>query len=279
MMKKNNWFFLLFALFVIVGCKPSVPSEYLQPDEMEDILYDYHMAEAMARLSTGNRPVNEMAYKYAVFEKYGITEAQFDSSLVYYMRHTERLHVIYTNLSERISKESEAMGASSGNTLTNYVSANGDTADIWNRSRAFVLSKKAPFNVFSYTVKADTSFRKGDGFELRFNSQFIMQDGIREGTAVLALRFTNDSVASMKASVYGSQPNVLRLDAPIDQAVKEVKGFFLFNKNSSDQESETTLKLMIIKDISLVWTRKRKEEWKLQPDSLKIDTIMPPIKQ
>lgn len=279
MMKRSKWFFLLFALFVIAGCKPTVPSEYLQPDEMEDILYDYHMAEAMARLSTGNRQINEKVYKYTIFEKYGITEAQFDSSLVYYMRHTERLHIIYANLSERISKESESMGSSSGNTFTNYASANGDTVDVWNRSRAFVLSKNAPFNVFSYTVKADTSFRKGDGFELRFNSQFIMQDGVREGSAVLVLKFANDSVASMKASVYASQPNVLRLDAPIDQSVKEVKGYFLFNKHSSDQESTTTLKLMIIKDITLIRTRKRKEEWKLQTDSLKIDTIMPPIKR
>ena len=32
----------------LVGCKPGTPSEYIQPDEMEDILVDYHMAKAMA---------------------------------------------------------------------------------------------------------------------------------------------------------------------------------------------------------------------------------------
>lgn len=32
----------LTLAFVLVSCKPSVPSKYLSPGEMEDILYDYH---------------------------------------------------------------------------------------------------------------------------------------------------------------------------------------------------------------------------------------------
>ena len=31
---------LLFAL--VFSCKPQVPDEYIQPDEFEDILYDFH---------------------------------------------------------------------------------------------------------------------------------------------------------------------------------------------------------------------------------------------
>ena len=35
---------LLFAL--VFSCKPQVPDEYIQPDEFEDILYDFHLAMA-----------------------------------------------------------------------------------------------------------------------------------------------------------------------------------------------------------------------------------------
>ena len=37
--------YLLFAVGVfvmIVGCKPGTPSEYIQPDDKEDILVEYH---------------------------------------------------------------------------------------------------------------------------------------------------------------------------------------------------------------------------------------------
>ena len=44
-------FYFLTLLFLscslLYSCKPQVPGEYLQPDEMEDILYDYHIALGM----------------------------------------------------------------------------------------------------------------------------------------------------------------------------------------------------------------------------------------
>lgn len=30
------------VVFGLFSCKPSVDSDYIQPDEMEDILYEYH---------------------------------------------------------------------------------------------------------------------------------------------------------------------------------------------------------------------------------------------
>ena len=44
---------LLIVLMLLVACKPTVPSQYIQPDDMEDMLYDYHLAEAMARSEYG----------------------------------------------------------------------------------------------------------------------------------------------------------------------------------------------------------------------------------
>ena len=44
----------LLVLMLVVACKPTVPSEYIQPGEMEDILYDYHLALAMSRQKSVN---------------------------------------------------------------------------------------------------------------------------------------------------------------------------------------------------------------------------------
>ena len=36
---------LAVGLLFLSACKPKVPKEYIQPDEMEDLLYDYYVAQ------------------------------------------------------------------------------------------------------------------------------------------------------------------------------------------------------------------------------------------
>jgi len=34
---------LVLVLLVVSACSPTVPAQYIQPDDMEDILYDYFL--------------------------------------------------------------------------------------------------------------------------------------------------------------------------------------------------------------------------------------------
>ena len=40
---------LLLIILITASCKPSVPSKYIQPNDMEDILYEYHLSQALAK--------------------------------------------------------------------------------------------------------------------------------------------------------------------------------------------------------------------------------------
>ena len=90
----------LLALLLVMACTPTVPSQYIQPSEMEDILYDYHVAQAMARVEHPGEAgeVEKNRNFLAVLNKYGVTQADFDSSLVYYYSHLDRLKKIYTEV-------------------------------------------------------------------------------------------------------------------------------------------------------------------------------------
>ena len=46
---KGKSVFAVFMLGMIVACKPSIPRKYIQPDKMEKILYDYHLAQGIAQ--------------------------------------------------------------------------------------------------------------------------------------------------------------------------------------------------------------------------------------
>lgn len=263
----RKWLALFLLMGTLFACKPQVPREYLQPGEMEDILFDYHLAQGMAQQKGGEGGVSgsmyQLAFREAVFKKHGITEAEFDSSMVYYQRHTERLKGIYENLAKRLSAEAQSLGASVDdvNSLGD-IQMSGDTANVWKGEQALVLSPNAPFNHYSFDIKADSSFHKGDRFILNFKSQFIYQDGMRDGVAYLAVVFDNDSVATglARISSEGKQTVIVNNDANL--GIKEVKGYFVLSK-SMESASATTLRLMFITQISLIrvhQTEQPKEE-------------------
>lgn len=236
----------------MVSCTPSVPDRYIQPDKMEDILYDYHIADAMYQSNSGEA-ATMIAYKTAVLKKNGVSEAEFDSSMVYYTRHTRLLQKIYESLSTRLSKEALALGASASE-INQYSlnSANGDTTNVWTGERSIVFSPYRPFNLSSFTLKTDTTYKAGDNLWLNFDTQFIYQEGSREAVAMLSVKFNNDSVSSQ--NVYVSTPNhyTLQISDNNHVGIKEIKGYFILNKGNSADAYSTTFKLMIISNISLI---------------------------
>ena len=142
---------------------------------MEDILFDYHVADAMATLEYGeNADYNARLYKLGVLKKHGVTEADFDSSMVYYTRHADRLRSIYENLATRMTNEAMALGADA-NDVNRYQIADGDTANIWSQPRNIVMMTEAPYNVVSFHTEADSSYHKGDRFVMAYDAKFLYQ--------------------------------------------------------------------------------------------------------
>lgn len=264
------------VLPLTVGCKPGVPSEYIQPGDLEDILYDYHVADGMATQKSGNHDFYLRAYRLAVLKKHGITEAELDSSLVYYTRHTELLHQIYEHLAKRLSDEAVALGASaSGIDRYNTLSTTGDTASIWKGESSAIFVPKPPFNQLSFSVKADTTFHKGDVILLHFRAQFIYQDGIRDGVAVLAVRFGNDSITSQMMRVTSSDSYTLQVRDDNHLGIKEVSGFIMLNKSLSPDQPSTTLQMMAVNRLRLIriHEQKNKKADKAAADSIKTDSV------
>ena len=96
MRRKNiTWVWLLGAAFYGRGVVSKCLQNIIQPDRMENILYDYHLSISMGNNLSYSDNYQKEAYKNYVFEKHHITEAEFDSSMVWYTRHTEELASLY----------------------------------------------------------------------------------------------------------------------------------------------------------------------------------------
>lgn len=246
---------VMALLFCVSSCKPSLPSGVLSKGKMTDILYDYHLALAMAHMDDNGDKGQSLAYREAVLRKHDVTSAEFDSSMVYYMRHTELLEDVYKDLTDRYNNEITAMGGSAkeGGEFAN-LSATGDTANVWNLATSMVFMPVKPFNSTSFDIKVDSTFHKGDRLMLDFDAQFIYQDGMRNGVAMLAVQFGNDSIAQRTIMIQSTQHYSVELSDADLLGIKSVKGYFMLmnDDNGTGVSSQTTLKLMFLEHIKLI---------------------------
>jgi len=246
---------VMALLFCVSSCKPSLPGGVLSKGKMTDILYDYHLALAMAHMDDNGDKGQSLAYREAVLRKHDVTSAEFDSSMVYYMRHTELLEDVYKDLTDRYNNEITAMGGSAkeGGEFAN-LSATGDTANVWNLSTSMVFMPVKPFNSTSFDIKVDSTFHKGDRLMLDFDAQFIYQDGMRNGVAMLAVQFGNDSIAQRTIMIQSTQHYSVELSDADSLGIKSVKGYFMLmnDDNGTGVSSQTTLKLMFLEHIKLI---------------------------
>ena len=98
---RHSHIVILFLVF-LVACSPKVPREYIQPDDMEDILYDYFVSQGIVKEEgLDNTDYRRELYFETVLKKYDLTRAEFDSSLVYYYTRSDRFVKIWKNVQEK----------------------------------------------------------------------------------------------------------------------------------------------------------------------------------
>ncbi|MBR4191869.1 MAG: DUF4296 domain-containing protein [Prevotella sp.] len=266
------------SVLCIVSCKPGVPKEVIQPDDMEDILYDYYVSQGIASMpgpQSGSEDYKRDMYFNSVLNKYGVTRAEFDSALVYYYTRADRFVEIYKSVQERMSEEALNLGATEGEVerFTAMQSLSGDTASIWEGMKSARLMPQAPYNKMQFVQKADTSFRKGDSFMLSFKSDFLYQGGNKDALLYLAVKYTNDSIVAQATHFSVSGINQLRIN-PVDLMPKEIMGYFYLGQG---YEKSSDLRLLSISDIQLIRFHKKKEEGAeektletpIEPDSIR----------
>ena len=244
-MRRNRKSYLQVLLLVgllLSACKPSIPTEIIQPDDMEDLLYDYYVAQNITGDQHDGYDYRAKYNNGLVFKKHGVTEAEFDSSLVYYYNHIEDLYKIYESVQARLSNEAIELGASVGD-VERYMkrSLSGDTMDIWTGHRHHLLFPQPPYNIFQFVQKADTACRANDSYMMTFGSSFLVQSGSRSATALLSVVYENDSVFTKSISVPLS--GTINLDIPeCGLRAKEFRGYFYMpERQGADNASDMCL--------------------------------------
>ncbi len=234
-------FLTLTGVLLFSSCKKGVPSSLLQPKEMEDVLYDYHLAQAVGNDFNGEERYMKELILRDVFEKHHTTQAQFDSSLVWYTRNTQRLSQIYENLSKRYQKVDSALVVIEEGQAQRAKAIVGDTVDIWTNERLCCLSTVPLANKLVFNIETtDTNFKARDSYRWTLDAHFLQRDTAgRYALMQLSVLYRNDSTASVHKNLAEGRNSLF---LPTDTLpILSVRGDVYFRNDTTDGQIRTLL--------------------------------------
>lgn len=277
-MNKRILLFAILAAILLFGCSPAMPPGIISEKDMEDILVDYHLAQGMAE--TADKPLNEMRYRYiqAVFRKHGVTEAEFDSSMVYYSGYAEKLADIYKNVLARTQAEAERMGLAAETTHDQFsgLTDQGDTANIWLGKNFACLMPDERHGLYHFQRTADSTFLAGDAFIWRITTQEVSRSMMQDAYVQFIVRYA-DTVAVVNESLRGSTMHDISYN-PIEKLdtmpIRSVMGLVYLPKNDYKDAGQQVL---LLSKMALIRIHHEKVETtpadSLVTDSLSADSI------
>ncbi len=105
-------FISLLLCVLLSACSPR-PNGVLSARKMEKVLYDIHRADGILYVKGYGNRTDETTAKYyeVVLQRHSVTQAQFDSSLVWYTDNPKRFDKIYPKVMARLTEEKEWLAA------------------------------------------------------------------------------------------------------------------------------------------------------------------------
>lgn len=212
----------------------------LSSGKMEDVLYDYHLAQGMLeQLPADQREKMAQAYIDAVFEKYHITEGEFDSSLIWYNRHSSDLKKIYANIQERLTEENQEIALKTGNNeLVALSNQSGDTTNIWNAAKLIVLRSKPGVNYETFSLTADSTYHRNDRFIL-VCSPVILRENENDNDSYVNIGFTirykDGTTTGSTMRCNNSRLAQINLNSKEDKDIESLNGFFYYKAKNDNR--------------------------------------------
>lgn len=268
---KHLSYILILLCLTIVSCKER-PKGIIPPDQLEEILFDYHLTQGVIDIQPPESYEHNQRYLDAVFTNHGVTEAQFDSSMIWYTREAMQLKEIYANLNRRFTDMENALKLEAGNNdMTLGLTASGDTANIWSTASTIVLRPAPLKNKHIFTIQNDsTLFLRRDHLRLIANGVFFRENSEDRNNSVevgLIIEYVNGRTMGINRTLVSNMPIELSIDVGDDQDIRAVHGFFYYTGTTELRN------LVIITGIALIRMHDKTVPPPAPADSLKTDSM------
>ena len=220
-------FFLFCILMLVSACSMKRPRTVLSNQKMSEVLYDYHLTKAIISNRNVTNEEERQAYMNDLFRKHGITEAEFDSSLVWFSGNPDELVKLYEQITQRMGRENILLSRRIDERNSLLVAAmDGDSVDIWPERRFWRMTDKSLENLLSFNVKADNYFQHTDTLKWQMDFHFVNGEPRKSEAPLVTLQvwFDKDSMIYVRNSVTANGVQTLALANDTLGKIQNVQG-------------------------------------------------------
>lgn len=201
MRKVSKILYVMVLLMVLYACE-QIPSYIIHPDAMADLLVDVHKSESISEnIKEYGTPERKEQMRRSIFEKHGITQAQFDTSLVWYSDHMKKYSQVYDVVTARLRAESDKVKTLLVEKKSAPLSRPGDSINVWNKEPFFLFEPRLHRHILTFEILADDNYREDDIFQLSVSFDKLPVNTPDKARVTLIIKHRNDSITTSSTEV------------------------------------------------------------------------------
>lgn len=249
---------LLIPLFMSCG---KTPSGVMSQNEMANLIVDLQLAEAYIESHSEDFQTDssKQVIKQSIFKKHGITQQEYDSSMVWYAHNMEdyvkaydkavgKLKQRYDKLDNgkgNIDSPSEMMGmneemassptheATPKSAIPRGVKglrklgsdAKGDTADMWQGKRSYMLAQGVQQGFITFDFPHEANQKSGDRYQLAYK----LYSGGNKFKVCLNVDYIDGSTAQMSRGSSSDGWVTINLQSDSSRQVRRIYGYIRYD--------------------------------------------------
>ena len=247
---------LLILALSLLACDKT-PRGVLSTNKMADLITDLQLAESYIESHSDEFPSDSsrMVIKQSIFKKYGITQQDYDSSLVWYAHNMEDYIKAYDKAVGKLKKQYDKLdrspGVSEAGTLAldgepthNPVPNNraitpksvkaakqlkkrarGDSIDLWKGPREYILTQGARRGFITFDLFPDADKKQGDRYQLAYK----LTRGGNDFKVSLNVDYTDGATAQMARSTNSDGWVTIDVQSDTARHVRRIYGYVSYD--------------------------------------------------
>lgn len=242
---------LLLIIATLLSCDRT-PRGVLSVNDMADLIVDLQLAEAYidTHMSDFNDDSSKLVIKQSVFRKHGITQRDYDSSLVWYAHNMEdytkaydkavgKLQARYDKLDKSDNSQPAEMTASPGApTHSTFprgmkekrlpkpgTDASRDSVDLWSGKRSYLLTQASGRGFIPFDLPLDNNVKAGDRYQLAYKLK-------RGGSAFkvsLNVDYTDGSTSQISRPTHSDGWIIIDVQSDTARQARRVYGYVSYD--------------------------------------------------
>ena len=236
-----NTIFVIGIILLFAAC--ARPKGVLSQNDMVNVLTDLHKLDGSltAKGLMYNEADKRNEYYASVLKKYGITKAEFDSSLVWYSKNPKSFDRIYdkvivqlTDLQKDINKGKYHFVDSVEMAKIKY--------NIWTKRTKYALTKDSARTHLDFEIP-DQNFMLGDVYVLKFLQRIAPEDSSAKQLIRFQINYVNGRVRGVIKLVENdgvTRRYTLRISSIHPSKIKSISGELLGSSVYKGKQNSTT---------------------------------------